>query len=341
MSELRLAAAGLLLLACVGRAPASVPALVSDGRYRMGTVLEIQLVGRSQDELRRRLEAAFEETAQLDVLLSRFEETSDVSRLNRAAGRGAVPVDPRTAAVLERAVDVAVLTRGGFDVTIGPLVELWTRAAERGRLPGAAELEGARSLVGAQRIGIDAEGRVALPTRGMSIDLGGIAKGFALDRLVPVLRADGVDAALLSFGQSSVWALGAPPGEKGWRLLLRGARDGFAGVLTLREQALSVSSSLGRWSEIGGRRYGHVIDPRTGRPLTRGLQAVVVSPSATLAEALSTALLILDKDEGLAIIEQQPGTEARLVDEAGEVSQSSDWQRVTLFEIFEQAELGL
>jgi len=133
--------------------------------------------------------------------------------------------------------------------------------------------------------------------------------------------------------------MGAPPGETGWRLLLRAPEAGvsasgpaFAGVLTVRDLALSVSSSLGQWSEIGGVRHGHVIDPRSGLPVRRGRQAAVLARSAARAEALSTALVVLDEGEGLTLVEALPDIECLLVDESGEWRASSGWQRVTGFQ---------
>ncbi len=328
----RIAVLGTLLLACAGSWTPPVPGLVSDGRLSMGTVFEIQLVTRRASRARAQIDEAFAETAELEALFSRYQAESDVSRLNRKAGLAATSLDPRTVELLERAIDFARLTGGTFDVTIGPLVELWTEAAKRNRLPDPVELERARSLVGAGRIRIEDSSSVTLPQRGMSVDLGGIAKGHTLDLLVPVFRAQGFDRTLLSFGQSSVWALGAPPGSDGWRLLLRGTTGDLEGVLTLRDRALSVSSTLGRSSEISGRRYGHVIDPRSGQALTRRVQAAVVAESAALAEALSTALLILEPERGLALVEAQPDTEARLVDESGRVTQTRGWQRACHFE---------
>ena len=183
----------------------------------------------------------------------------------------------------------------------------------------------------ALRIAVDAEDRVSLES-GMSIDLGGVAKGFALDRMRPVLADAGVERALLSFGQSSAWALGAPPDAAGWRLLARAPDGGFAGLLTLRDLALSVSGSLGQWSEIGGRRYGHVLDPRTGEPLTRRREALVVAPNAALAEALSKALLILGEVVGLEVVRAAPDCEALLLDADGRSWSTPGWGRVTAFE---------
>jgi thiamine biosynthesis lipoprotein len=166
----------------------------------------------------------------------------------------------------------------------------------------------------------------------MSIDLGGIAKGYALDLMADRLRSSRPTGALLSFGLSSVWALGAPPGDFGWRLLLRPpSPEHELGVLTLRDQALSVSSSLGQWSEIAGRRYGHVIDPRSGRAVTETKRAVVVARTATEAEALSTALVVLEAAQGLALVEAREGAEARIDDANGFVGETSGWQRATRY----------
>ncbi|MCZ6465171.1 MAG: FAD:protein FMN transferase [Proteobacteria bacterium] len=322
---MRALAAGLSLLSCAS-APA-LPELVSDGRYTMGTVLEISLVADAATA-QRDLDAAFARVTELDALLSRYQPESDVVRLARLAGRGPQPVDPATAVALRQAVEYGRLTGGSFDVTVGPLVELWTRAADRGVPPTPDEIASARERVGADRLRIGPGHLVALPRAGMSLDLGGFAKGFALDEVARLLRAG---SALLSFGQSSVWALGAPPGKPGWRLLMRAPDGSFAGAVTLRDCAFSVSSSFGRSSVIGGRRYGHVVDPRTGRALERSAQASVVAPSAALAEVLSTALLILEPDRGLALVESLPDVEGMIADAAGTVA-SSGWEDATHFE---------
>jgi thiamine biosynthesis lipoprotein len=208
-------------------------------------------------------------------------------------------------------------------------VELWIDAAVAGAPPTAAALSQTRKRVGADAIRVLDDGRVELSRAEVVVDLGGIAKGYALDGMVPLLRARGIGSALLSFGQSSSVAIGAPAESAGWRLLARGPAEEILGVLTLRDQALSVSSSFGQWLEIGEDRYGHVIDPRSGRPLSRKLQALIVAPDATLAEALSKALLILPPDEGLALVTAQPDCEGMLVDEAGATRETPGWQRAT------------
>jgi thiamine biosynthesis lipoprotein len=299
----------------------------------MGTVLELSLYGADEAGLARARDDAFAEVERLESLLSTWRPESDVSRLNAAAGRGAIPVASELAMLLARCAELTRDTGGGFDVTVGPLAALWREAAARNALPDPEALVAARARVGPDRLVVerDTEGASAALAAGGAVDLGGVAKGYALDRVRERLGAR-VEAALLSFGQSSTWAIGHPPDSEGWRLLARGPGGGFAGVLTLRDRALSVSEALGQWHEIGGRRYGHVLDPRIGEPLTRNREALVVTGDATLAEALSKALLVLGPTEGIALIEGWPDAEALLLDEDGQAWRTHGWQRATRFE---------
>ena len=294
------------VLACAG--PVEVVP-VSDGRFVMGTILELTLLVRPGEEGRAReaLEAAFESVSSLERLVSRYAEGSDIRRLNARAGLGEVEIDPRVYRLLQRAEEARRATRSAFDVSVGPLVDLWSRASERDVAPGESEIAAAAALVGRPVAhGALQRGHWArLDEVGMSVDLGGIAKGFALDRIVARLRSAGFRRGLLSFGQSSVWALGAPPDGLAWRLALRDDAGRRLGVVELCDQALSVSSSFGKSSSIAGRRYGHVVDPRTGLALSEARRAVVVAREATLAEALSTALLVLSEPEARAVVEAQ------------------------------------
>jgi thiamine biosynthesis lipoprotein len=323
----------LLVLALLpaGDVAASEPQTVSRGRPAMGTVLEITAQGPETARLERAVESALAVVARLESLLSRYEPQSDVSRINRGAGGPSVVVAADVVDLLAASIEAARTTHGAFDVTVGPLIELWTRAAERDALPSDAELAEATARVGVEGIRLEPPMRVLLAA-GRSIDLGGIAKGFALDRALPRMQRMGVETALLSFGQSSTLALGAPAGAAGWRLLVRSPDEGFAGVVTLRDQALSVSGSLGQWSRIAGRSFGHVVDPRSGWPLTARRQAIVVAPDATRAEALSTALLVLGETEGIALLESLAGCEGLLLDARGGRFATSGFVRETRFE---------
>ncbi len=325
------AAAPLLAALLAASAGAGPPVLASDGRYAMGTVLEVTLVVGDASAAREPLARLFGLAARLDDMLSRQRATSELNRLNAAAGSGPAPVALELWEVLVAAADGCRMTHGAFDVTVAPLVALWTEAARRDRPPAPYEVARARSFSGCNALRLPVPGTAELAHAGTSVDLGGIAKGFALDRMRRLLREDGIERALLSFGQSSVWALGAPPGAEGWRLLVRGVADEFAGIVSLRDQAFSISGSLGQWSEIGGVRYGHVIDQRSGMALARGRQAAVVAATATRAEVLSTALVVLGEREGLELLAGLPDAEGLLLDESGRTWMSEGWMCATRF----------
>jgi len=330
-------AVGALLLSILTQGCATESTLgraISDGRYEMGTVLEITLEGLEPEPAAEALDDLYAVATRLDRLLSTYRPESDISRLNRTAGRGRQPVDSEVEEILQLSIAYSELTHGAFDVTIGPVVELWMEAAERNAPPTAAELAAARRLVGADRISALSGEGVSLGEAGMKLDLGGIAKGYALDRMLPLLERHGIESALLNFGQSSSWAVGAPAGSPGWRLLIHGPEGRFEGLITLRDQALSVSGSQGQSVEIGGRRYGHIIDPRSGEPLMRARQAVVVSKRAALAEVLSLALLVLDAEEGLALVAAEPDCEALLIDDGGALRSTPGWEAAVRFEPF-------
>jgi thiamine biosynthesis lipoprotein len=282
----------------------------------MGTVLEITLVVRDARSGRSLLEQAFARAAELDRKLSRHDRSSEVSALNDAAGGEPIQLSPAVARALRASRRYWELTGGAFDVTVGPLVALWTRAAREARLPDADALAEARARVGADALTVTDDGRGRLARSGMALDLGGIGKGFALDELRGDLEGR-VEGALLDFGRSSMLALGTPDDGDAWRILVGGGAGEPRGVVEISDRALSVSSSLGQHSVIEGNSYGHVIDPRTGRALSEGRFAVVLAPTATEAEVWSTALLVLDAGEGLRRIGGRTDVEASAYGEGG------------------------
>ncbi|MEE2704078.1 MAG: FAD:protein FMN transferase [Myxococcota bacterium] len=321
----RAALAAAATAATLGCLSGPGPVETSDGRYLMGTVLEITLYASDAATGRAALESAFARVRELEQRMTRFEAGSEVRRLERHAGGPLLPVDPDLARVLRRARAAHGLTRGAFDVTVGPLVDLWVRAAQRNRVPSPAELSLARARVGARDLRVDADSRAGLARAGMSLDLGGIAKGYALDSVASELRAAGIQNALANFGRSSLLALGSPPEGGAWRVWLPGSGETPGRVVLLRNQALSVSGSLGQASVIAGRRYGHIIDPRDGRPIQVPLRAAVIAPEATLAEVLSTALPILGSRDGAPLLASLPDVDGELLSVAGPVFATPGW----------------
>jgi thiamine biosynthesis lipoprotein len=273
---------------------------------------------------REALGRVFETVRRLEAVANRFDPESAVSGLNERAGGGPVAVGSDLHAMLSEANLARTRTRGAFDVTVGPLVELWTRAAERGRAPDERELADARARVG-RPVQLDADGRASLERAGMSVDLGGLAKGFALDRVVQELLEAGFGRSLLSFGRSSIWAGGQP-----WKLRVE-SDEGPLAVVVLQDLALSMSSSLSQSSEIDGVRYGHVIDPRSGQALRARRMALVVTESATRAEILSTALLVLGEADAREVLADLDA-EAWVREEDGREWQTAGWLAATLFE---------
>jgi FAD:protein FMN transferase len=304
---------------------------LSDGRYVMGTVLEITLCAPATSQNQDTITSLFATAMRFDALLTTSSPDSLLSRLNARAGLGPQPVPPEVIDILSQSLRYWRLTKGTFDVTIGPLMALWRQAQVAHELPSPAAVQRVRVQVGSDKVRVSPEGTVSLVDKGMALDLGGIGKGYALDRLVDLLKGQGLTSALLDFGQSSIWALGQPPDAEGWRLLVRQPNGGGVGIVTVRNQALSVSGSFGQYFTVDGQRYGHIIDPRTGVPLQRDLLACVIAPSATEAEALSKALLILGEREGISLLQDQPGVEGLLVEATGQQWMTAGWRQAAAF----------
>jgi thiamine biosynthesis lipoprotein len=313
-------------------APAPPPdAALSEGRPVMGTVLEVTLGGPDPSALRGAAEDIFEGAAEFEQIFTTWDEDSALQRLNAAAGDGPQDVPPELVAILRDAKALSELTGGTFDVTIGPLAFLWRSAVEKGRWPGDKAIEAARARVGAQQIALPTATRVSLPD-GVSIDLGGLAKGWTLDRGARHLASRGVHRALLNLGGSSLLAMGAPGGEDGWRVIVPDGQGNVAGILTLKDESASISRSLGRGEEIDGKPVGSAIDPKTGRTVNEPRTSLVVGRDGATAEALSTALLILPPAEGVALLNRVPGFEGVVVDASGAWFESTGFLSGVRFE---------
>ena len=287
--------------------PAPADSCHLDGAYVMGTVLEVRLCHRDGASA---AAAILDRARHFDATFTTWAAASPVIELNRAAGSEVRSKDPDVVDILGEARAWTDATGGAFDVTVGPLLDLWQRAELEDRPPPPRELRETLRRIGAGRIDISEDGVRLAP--GTSVDLGGLAKGFALDRIAEDLRRRGIDRGLIDFGQSSLLALGPAPGEEGWKLAVRRPDGPLVGTIELRGRAASISASYGRSFEVAGKRYAHVIDPRTGLPVAEERLALVVSSDASQAEALSTALIV-EGAPGLAVVEAIAGSEALLV----------------------------
>jgi thiamine biosynthesis lipoprotein len=298
-------------------------ALVSDTPVRreyaevhMGVATRLVLYAPDDRRARAAARAAFDRIARLEDVMSDWRAESELRRLERRPGVW-VPVSRPLFAVLARAVDVARASGGAFDPTVGPLVALWREARRSRRLPAAAALDSARALVGWRRLALDPRRRrVRLAAPGMRLDLGGVAKGYILQDALGTLRTHGVTRALVEAG-GDVVAGDAPPNAAGWRVEAPGADAAVGGrAAALVRAAVSTSGPTAQFVEIGGTRYSHVVDPRTGLGLRHARTATVVAPDGATADALSTALTIVDPADVPRVLARCPGARASVRDAA-------------------------
>lgn len=245
--------------------------------------------------------AAFRRIARLDSLLSDYRSDSELSAINRAAGRPGVRVDGDTYRVLEQALALAEETSGAFDPTVGPLVALWRDARRTGELPEADRLAEARSLVGWRHVALEPGMReVRLERAGMRLDLGAVAKGFACDEALATLRRHGIDRALIEFG-GDIAAAEPQPGTDGWTIDVPGGEP-----IVLRNGAVATSGDGEQSVVIAGVHWSHVVDPRSGLGLTNRMKAVVIAADAATADAFATAVTVMTPRERAAFLSAQP-----------------------------------
>jgi len=303
----------------------------------MGTFFEADLRVRPDEAERARawLGWARLEIARLERVYSRYDPDSAISALNRELARGevvqkGVRLESDLESLLFSAIEVWADSGGAFDITVGPLIEVWQDAAEQAVWPTFEGLREAKRRVGSEGLLLLGAGKLDLTMRGMRIDLDGIAKGAVLDRLRERFEAELPGAAaLLSFGQSSVVAVGDPDGD-GWKLVVRSRNPSVGPLATvrLRNQALSVSSSVGSVREIAGERVSHVIDPRTGSAVEGIVEAIVVGDRATIVDGWSTALLVLGANQTALRRVAEMDLEAYVLDSSGRNIRSGGWERV-------------
>jgi thiamine biosynthesis lipoprotein len=273
----------------------------------MGTTVRVVFYATSPELAERGRAAAFAVMKEIDDRMSDYKPDSELSRLSRAAGKGPQPVSQPLFDVLRESIRTAELSDGTFDITIGPLVRLWRRSRKELKLPSSEEIRTARALVDYRKLVLDPAKRTAeLRMEGMVLDLGGIAKGYACDRALAVLKELRITRALVDTGGGM--ALGDPPPDKpGWRI---GMLGDSSRVLVLRNCGVSTSGDVEQFVEIDGKRYSHVIDPATGLGLTNQAMATVIAPTGLISDALDTPICIMGAERGLKMAAGQKGVEA-------------------------------
>ena len=299
----------------------------------MATRFEFVLHGEDEKSLRAAGEEVFEEIIRLEGELGFYQSASEISRLNAGAGHHPVRVSPMLFELLEKSLELTQQTSGAFDITVGPLMHCWGLAGGEGRFPSDDELVKAMKLVGPKNIILDrSDYSVRYTSEGTQIDLGSIGKGYALDIAAEWLRDAGIDSALIHGGTSTTYAIGSPPDQEAWRIAIVRPQDGpvlsqsgeapeesnILATVELRDSSLSISAVWGKSFELNGELYGHVVDPRTGRPVTGAYLAAVVAPSATVTDALATALLTLGSEGQAQLTDAFPELRMLVAEPGGE-----------------------
>ncbi len=273
----------------------------------------------------------FVEMERLEDILSRTVASSDVARINQAAGEQWVEVSPELFFVLKKALEFAELTEGAFDPTVGPLVDLWGFGTDHPRLPSGEELQSVLSLVDYRLVEMDEDrSMVYLPLEGMKLDLGGIAKGFIVDRGLDVLRDFNLQASFINAGGDISMHGEKPSGEK-WtvavqdpKLAMQDSQDSYAAVIHLEgEGSVVTSGDYQRYFEENGQKYHHILDPADGKPARYVTSVTIVAHDAMTADAFSTAIFVLGREKGMALLESLSGIDGMIMDKDDSMYYSS------------------
>lgn len=273
----------------------------------MGTMFDIIVYHASREQAERAIQKAMGEIVRLDQVMSHFKADSDLAKLVRDGRGGFVAVEPSLYEVIQESILFSRRSGGKFDVTIGPLLRKWKTAREQGRSPSAAEISEARRCVGYEKIEMAAPDRIRFRSDCLEIDLGGIGKGYAVDRALAILKAADIRNALINAGSSSIASIGAPPGRKGWPVSVGTSASGSR---TLLLQDTSISTS---------QQNGDILDPQSGAPTSTQLTVSVVAPSAIVSDALSTTVLMLPMHEAVKLLTEFAGVSAIWISPAGEL----------------------
>ena len=304
----------------------------ADSGYRpvMGTFAHIIAIAPNRRTANKSIEAAFEQLHNIEMLMSYHRDDSQLANINRNAYKGPVKVSSQTFEVIQKAVEFSNLSDGAFDVTVGPLMDLWHSAAETNSVPTDAKLAEVRAKVGYEKVILDAnQMSIQFAVEGMKLDLGGIAKGYAIDKAVEAMQNYGSTGGMVDVG-GNIRCFGTPPkGKTHWLIGLQDPNEKSEIrnpkseipfemgkpllVLKFTDAAVATSGHYRRFALIQGKRYSHIIDTKTGSSSDKLASVTIIAKDAITADALSTAVIVLGAEKGLALIEKLPETEAILI----------------------------
>ncbi len=288
----------------------------TSSRTEMGMEFRITLYAPDQATATLAANAAFDRIQQLNAIFSDYEDDSELTALSRSSGtHRPQPLSPELFDILNQAQKLSTLSSGAFDVTVGPYTSLWRRARRQKEFPREDLLNLAHTRVGYEKLHLNPANHTAiLPVERMRLDLGGIAKGYAMDEAIQTLRNHGIHSALVS-GGGDLKTSDAPPGSHGWRIALtptENPTNAPTEFLLVQNQAVATSGDLFQFVEINGQRYSHIVNPHTGLGLTNHALITVVADRSVTADSLSTTLSVLPPKDGLMLLNHYPNSQARI-----------------------------
>ena len=313
--------AALSFTACARTGGAS-GGIYKDTRVIMGTYITITAAGDglTEEQARKAINAGFAQISRVDELMSTYKPQSQLSEVNRQAGVRPVKVDPEVIEDTAQALNTARVTDGAFDPTIGPLVRAWKIGSKDARVPSQAEIDAARSLVDYRQVEVNKkEGTVFLKRKGMSLDLGGVAKGYASDRAVEAMKRVGIKGGIVACA-GDIKAFGTRPDGKAWGVGIQHPREKDA-ILTrveLKDAAISTSGDYERFFIKDGVRYHHILDPRTGYPARGLISVTVIAKQSWMADSM-TKMFVMGPEKARAFAAAHPEVEALIVDSEGNI----------------------
>ncbi|KHE90230.1 MAG: FAD:protein FMN transferase [Candidatus Scalindua rubra] len=292
----------------------------------MGTVFELTIYAADKYIAEKTFNDVFQETNRLDYLMSNYKKESVLSELNKDAHTGPAECNKELADVIEQSLQYSEITDGAFDITIGPLMKKWGFFKKEGRIPDKEELASLLESVSYKNIIIEEKTiksllkdpitvkTVHFKNADTQIDLGGIGKGYAVDMAAKVLKQNGINSALINFA-GNIYTFGTPPGKDSWVIGLQHPREseGLLGTFEIKDKAVSTSGDYEKFFTVEGKRYSHIIDPRTGKPVEGIVSVTIVTDNATRADALSTGVFVLGLEKGMALIEKLPDVEGIII----------------------------
>jgi len=299
-------------------------------QFIMGTLVEITVSHSDPEVIQNVTTEAFNEMQRIEGLMSTYIPDSEISRINRAAGKQAVAVSPEVEEVIREGIFWSEQSNGAFDITVEPLVQLWDFDGEKEFIPGESTIRKTASLVNYRNIEIK-DHTVRLKNRGMAINVGGLAKGYAVDRAISILRSK-VSSGIVNAG-GDLYAFGQKSKQSSWTIGLQHPRkpQDLLAAFAVKNQAIATSGDYQRYFMKDGVRYHHIFDPQTGRPARLMISTTIITTEVMDADALATAVFVMGPDKGIEWVDSMANIEAMLVLEDGSIRYSKSFRKQPQF----------